>query len=195
METADNSVVPSIEARQAGCRKRHFLRDRNGNVAIEFSLLAIPFSLLVFAILESCISFAGSQLLANATDNVARQLRTGQVKAAGLTEDAVKDLICDQIDILVASGCPGLKIDLRQYSTFKDAAAMKIIYVGSGSERQLASTNFDFDPGKSMTKNMLRVFYEWPVMTDFMRKAMSNLKGGKTLHFASMTWQNEPFDD
>ncbi|MCO5160860.1 MAG: pilus assembly protein [Mesorhizobium sp.] len=195
MNTSDNPVVPAASKQRAVTRKRRFLRDRNGNVAIEFSLLAIPFSLLVFAILESCISFAGSQLLANATDNVARQLRTGQVKAAGLTEASVKQLICDQIDILVASGCPGLKIDLRQYSTFKDAAAMKIVYVGSGSEKELATTNFAFNPGKSMTKNMLRVFYEWPVMTDFMRKAMSNLKGGKTLHFASMTWQNEPFDD
>jgi len=176
-------------------RWRRFFGERKGSVAIEFSLLAIPFSLLTFAILESCISFAGSQLLANATDNVARQLRTGQIKAAGLTEAQVKTLICDQIDILVASGCPGLKVDLRQYTTFKQAADMRIVYVGSGSEKELASSNFGFSPGPSMSKNMLRVFYEWPVMTDFMRKAMSNLKGGKTLHYASMTWQNEPFDD
>jgi hypothetical protein len=32
-------------------------------------------------------------------------------------------------------------------------------------------------------------------MTDFMRKSMSNLQGGKTLLYASVTWQNEPFDD
>ena len=42
---------------------------------------------------------------------------------------------------------------------------------------------------------MLRVFYPWPVMTDFMSKWMSDIKGGKTLHFASVTWQNEPFDE
>lgn len=195
MDTADTSAAPDRDARRSDRRSWRFFGDRRGNVAIEFSLLALPFSLLTFAILESCISFAGSQLLANATDAVARELRTGQIKAAGLTEAKVKDLICDEIDILVASGCPGLKIDLRQYATFKDAANMKIVYVGSGKEKELATSNFGFDPGKSMTKNMLRVFYEWPVMTDFMRKAMSNLKGGKTLHFASMTWQNEPFDD
>ena len=34
-----------------------------------------------------------------------------------------------------------------------------------------------------MSKNMLRVFYKWPVITDFMSKLMSNLKDGKTLHF------------
>jgi Flp pilus assembly protein TadG len=176
-------------------RGRLFFRDRSGSTAIEFSLLAIPFCLLTFAILESCISFAGSQLLANATDSYARQLRTGQVKAAGLTEQKVKDAICSQIDILVTAGCPGLKVDLRQYTTFKDAAAVQIAYTGSGQGKELAASNFGFNPGKSMSKNMLRVFYEWPVMTDFMRSRMSNLRGGKTLHFASAVWQNEPFDD
>lgn len=190
-----HDTATRVVATAAKRRWPRFFRDRKGNVAIEFSLLAIPFSLLTFAILESCISFAGSQLLANATDNVARQLRTGFYKSATLTEAQVKTMICDQIDILVAAGCPGLKIDLRAYTTFKQAADMRIVYTGSGSERELAASNFAFTPGKSMSKNMLRVFYEWPVMTDFMRKAMSNLKGGKTLHYASMTWQNEPFDD
>ena len=36
-----------------------FLGDRRGSTAIEFGILAIPFALLVFAILESCIAFAG----------------------------------------------------------------------------------------------------------------------------------------
>ncbi len=46
-----------------------------------------------------------------------------------------------------------------------------------------------------MSKNMLRVFYRWPVMTDIMRKSMSSLKDNKTLHFSMAVWQNEPFDD
>ena len=130
-------------------------------------------------------------------DNVARQIRTGQgdFKVGTMTQQSVRDAICEQLEIIVADGCPGLKIDLREYTTFKQAADMTIVYSGSGSDRELAGSNFAFTPGKSMTKNMLRTFYEWPVMTDFMRKAMSNLKGGKTLHFASVTWQNEPFDD
>src|SRR5690606_34961281 len=86
-------------------------RDRRGREAIAYAILAIPFSLLVFAILESCISFAGQQLLANATDNVARQLRTGQLKAGSVTEASLKKLICDDIGILVASGCPELVVD------------------------------------------------------------------------------------
>ena len=62
-------------------------------------------------------------------------------------------------------------------------------------DKDIDTTDFDVAPGPSMSINMLRVFYKWPVMTDFMRKSMSNLKDGKTLHFATVTWQNEPFDD
>jgi hypothetical protein len=72
---------------------------------------------------------------------------------------------------------------------------VRIKTVGTGNDRDLDTSGFAVTPGPSMTKNMLRVFYKWPVMTDFMRKSMSNLKDGKTLHFATVTWQNEPFDD
>ena len=37
-----------------------------GSTAIEFTLLAIPFSMLVFAVLEGSISFAAQQVMANA---------------------------------------------------------------------------------------------------------------------------------
>jgi Flp pilus assembly protein TadG len=171
---------------------KRFGRDTRGAVAIEFIVLAIPFSLLIFAILESCISFAAQQVLANATDDVARQLRTGQVKASQITDQSLKTMICDRLQIMVADGCPGLEVDLRRYNTFAEAAAQRIQLT---SDRDIDTTGFAVSPGPSMSKNMLRVFYRWPVMTDFMRKSMSNLKDGKTLHFATATWQNEPFDD
>ncbi|MBN9269505.1 MAG: pilus assembly protein, partial [Mesorhizobium sp.] len=72
--------MPGRDTRKAGQARllARFARDRRGSTAMEFALLAIPFALLVFAILESCISFAGQEVMANITDDVARQLRTGQ---------------------------------------------------------------------------------------------------------------------
>jgi Flp pilus assembly protein TadG len=170
-----------------------FLRNRSGSTAIEFTLLSIPFAMLVFAILESCISFAGQQVMSNVTDDIARQLRTGQLKpSAALTETSLKNMICDRLEIIVAEGCPGLEVDLQEYDTFEDAAKVRIKLT---ADRDLDTSGFKVDPGLSQTKNMLRVFYKWPVITDFMSKLVSNLKGGKTLHFATVTWQNEPFDD
>jgi Flp pilus assembly protein TadG len=169
-----------------------FARDKDGAVAIEFIALALPFSLLLFAILESCISFAGQQMLTNATDNVARQLRTGQIKASDMNEVKLKNAICEQLEIIVAAGCPGLEVDLRQFATFADAAKERIKFTG---DNDIDTSGFGVDPGLSLSKNMLRVFYRWPVITDYMRKSMAGLKDGKTLHFATVTWQNEPFDD
>jgi len=170
-----------------------FARNRSGSTAIEFTALAIPFSLLVFAILESCISFAGQELLANTTDDVARLLRTGQVKAADVTETSLRDMICDRLSVIVADNCPGLEFDLREVSSFKDAAQLGIPF--NAAKDDIVTSGFVVKPGKSMTKNALRVFYRWPIMTDVMRKSMSSLKDNKTLHFAMAVWQNEPFDD
>lgn len=191
-----NTESGSLQKRRRSILSR-FVRDRSGTTAIEFTILALPFSMLVFAILESCISFAGQQVMSNVADDIARQMRTGQIKASDptFTQDSLRDKVCEKLEIMVADGCAGLHVDLRSFDTFEEAAALRIIYEGSGKDRTLADSNFKFDPGPSLSKNVLRVFYEWPVMTDFMRASMSNLQGGKTLHFATVTWQNEPFDD
>ncbi|WP_430682284.1 TadE/TadG family type IV pilus assembly protein [Mesorhizobium australafricanum] len=174
-----------------------FFSDRRGSTAMEFAMLAIPFALLVFAILESCISFAGQEVMANITDDVARQLRTGQLQKSNVTESSIKQLICGRLEIMVAKDCPGLLVDLREYPSFADAATagFKIVDGDIVLTQGTGSTTPTVSPGLAESINMLRVFYKWPVMTDFLAKSMANLKDGKTLHFASVTWQNEPFDD
>jgi Flp pilus assembly protein TadG len=177
--------------------RRRFGRDEDGSVVIEFAVLIVPFCLLVFAILESCITFAAQQVLSNATDDVARQFRTGQIKPADVVKNPtlVSDKICAKLEVLVSSGCPELEIDLKSFTSFKDAADKKVLFNGTGKTRDINTDDFSIDPGMSGSKNQLRVFYRWPVMTDFMRKSMSNLKDGKTLLYATVTWQNEPFED
>jgi len=103
---------------------RRFFHDRRGSTALEFALLAMPFALLVFAILESCISFAGQEVMANITDDVARQLRTGQLRPADVAGGKLTTLICDRLEIIVSTDCPNqLLADLREYPTFADAAS------------------------------------------------------------------------
>src|SRR5690606_1151767 len=102
-----------------------------------------------------------------------------------------RDKVCARMEILVPEGCPGLAVDLRKFDTFQEAAAVHTRLTSTGD---LDTTGFKVEPGPAQSKNMLRVFYNWPVITDFLREAMSNLDGGKTLLFATATWQNEPFD-
>src|SRR6266699_2576212 len=117
---------PDNKSRDGARRARFpfgFLRDRRGSTAMEFAMLALPFALLVFAILESCISFAGQEVMANVTDDVARQLRTGQLKPADVAGNKLTGIICTKLEIIVSTDCPNrLLVDLREYPTFADAA-------------------------------------------------------------------------
>ena len=189
------SSTDQHKAERAGFLTR-FVRNRRGSTAIEFSILALPFALLVFAILESCISFAGQEVMANITDDVARQLRTGQLRPADVAGSKLTTLICSRLQIIVSTDCPQqLLVDLREYPTFADAATATF-KIQNGDVVLMQGTNsqtFANTPGLAESKNMLRVFYKWPVMTDLMAKSMANLSGGRTLHFSSVTWQNEPF--
>ena len=197
MSIADGEMTGKRRGERAGRRLlRRFGRGAEGSVVVEFAVLAIPFCLLVFAILESCIAFGAQQMLANATDDVARQFRTGQIRPSdppnlAFDEKLVSDKICAKLEILVASGCPELVVDLKSYDTFKEAAAKRIDF----KDGDIDIDGFGVAVGTAGSINQLRVFYRWPVVTDFMRKSMSNLAGGKTLLFATVTWQNEPFDE
>ncbi|MEO5756113.1 MAG: TadE/TadG family type IV pilus assembly protein [Mesorhizobium sp.] len=172
-----------------------FLRDKKGSTALEFALLALPFALLVFAILESCISFAGQEVMANVTDDIARQLRTGQIKQVDATPEKLAPVICDRMKIIVSQDCiASLVVDLHEYPTFADAATASFTITNKKLVVSQGTNSQDFS-GKAEARNVLRVFYKWPVMTDFLAASMANLENGKTLHFTSVTWQSEPYND
>ncbi|MCV0395008.1 MAG: pilus assembly protein [Rhizobiaceae bacterium] len=187
MNAATNAPVGGD--RQTKRRRPRFLPDRKGSVAVEFVMLIIPFALLIFSIIETCIAFAGQQMLTNATETVARQVRTGQIRS--ISKDDLHDLVCARIQILVAKDCPELEVDLRSFNTFEQAAQLPFPI----SNGDVDASGFVSNPGPSLSKNMLRTFYRWPVFTDFLTRQIDSFKDGKRLIFATVIWQNEPFDD
>lgn len=169
-----------------------FLRIRkneSGATAIEFSILALPFIAIVFAVFETSISFTAQQVMSNSVDKLARQIRTGQIDATTTSASQFRDLICDDISLLVDNTCPELEFDLQSYANF---AAVPTDIPIDGTTNDINTTGFTYAPGGTGTINHLRVFYRWPVITDIM-KTHANLPGGKTLLYSSATWQNEPF--
>jgi Flp pilus assembly protein TadG len=166
-----------------------FRRDKRGSVAIEFSMLILPFTLLMFAVIETSVSFAAQQLMSNVTDDVARSMRTGKIKTADIDESKLRKLICDRIDILTPSSCPELQFDLRKYANYS-AVPKAIVYKPDGD---IDTTGFKTELGGQLEIHALRVFYRWPIMADFMRGRLSTLPNGKTLLYAAMVWQNEPY--
>lgn len=168
---------------------RRFSRDSKGSTAVEFGIIAMPFFALIFAILESCISFATQQFIANSADRISRDVRTGRLRAADVSGGKLHELVCNQIALMAPDGCPDLLVDLQTYQSF--AAVPTGIPMNAGD---INAAGFAVNPGGPSTINHMRVYYRWPIMTDFLRAYMSNLPGGKTLLTTSATWRNEPFD-
>ncbi|WP_295808227.1 TadE/TadG family type IV pilus assembly protein [uncultured Nitratireductor sp.] len=163
---------------------RRFIKNEEGVAAIEVAFLGLPFFFLIFVILEACIGFAAQQLVANATDDVARLFRTGQIRSSEVNEARLRELLCERMSILMSETCPGLEVDLRQFDTFEDAAKSNLGFNEDGS------IDTKTELGLALTKNMLRVYYRWPVVTNMLA---DRLPDGKLLLFSSNTWQNEPF--
>ncbi|MCB5201624.1 pilus assembly protein [Neorhizobium sp. T786] len=177
------------------------VRSRDGAAAIEFALLAIPYFLVVFAIIETFIAFTGEQLVANATDTMARQLRTGQITraynvATDKTEAQFRDMFCDEISILIQCSDDGgdkLILDVRSFSTF---AEIPDYIPRKNGDLDAANT---FTPGGPSSKNMLRAYYRWSVVTDLVRPYISGLRPAdgslpnEFLIVATATFQNEAY--
>lgn len=167
---------------------RRFIKNRRGSVAVEFTMLALPFTALVFAIIESGLSFTAHQVMANSVEDLARDLRTGVMKKADATPAAVRARICNDMKVLVTSSCPELYIDLKTYATY-GAVPTTVPMLGG----DLNTAGFTIAPGDPNTINQLRVFYKWPIYTNYIALKLAELPGGKTLLYSTLTWRNEFF--
>jgi Flp pilus assembly protein TadG len=159
---------------------RHMQRCRDGAAAIEFAMLALPFFAVIFAILETFVAMIAEQVLANATDKMARQLRTGQISKT-ITEAEFRSQLCAEIAVIIRCTEGEIKVptrlyvDLRSFTDF-DKMPSKLAFKSHSTGRDIDTSGFSFSPGGPGTKNMLRVYYRWPVVTDFVRPYLTNIK-------------------
>lgn len=156
-----------------------FRKSQDGTAAIEFAMLALPFFVLVFATIEVFMAFAGEQLLANAVDTMARQVRTGQIK--DLTEEEFRTKFCAQISLMIK--CvekedpenTKLYLDVREFATFA-AIPNYIPKVATALYSDLDPSDFAYSPGGPQSINIVRAYYRWEVMTDLIRPYITNIR-------------------
>lgn len=170
---------------------RRFGQDKRGVAAIEFALLAMPFLMVLFAVLETALSFTSQQIMSNAVDNLARDIRVGKLKkgSADATSAAITSRICTDIAVLVPAGCPDLVVDMKVYPTFNDVPTT----IPRTADKNINTSGFAINVGDPEEKQMLRVFYRWKYYTRFVGDKMAEMPDGKTLLYTAVVWQNEAF--
>ena len=189
---------------------RKLARSSDGAAAIEFAILAVPYFLIIFAIIETFVAFAAEQLVTNAVNTLGRQLRTGQITYQLNRVDTDMDVtkfrraFCNEVNIMIQCSeseitTPSkLYIDARTFASF--AAIPKTIpRKSTAAFSDIDPTSFNFTPGGPSTINMLRAYYRWQVITDLVRPYITTIRpadGSMPSDFlivATTAFQNENY--
>lgn len=166
-----------------------FRRDSRAATVVEFGIVALPFFLLLFAIIETLLLFFATQTIDHATNRGARLIRTGQAQALGLTQDDFKREICNAIGGVF--NCEdNLRVEVRTYDTF---ATIDLTPPLDENGNLQAELDFDYDPGEAGDIVVVRAFYEWPLHTNLLGLGLANLPNGTHLIAAATAFRNEPF--
>jgi Flp pilus assembly protein TadG len=194
----------------ARSRFRRFLRSRDGAAAIEFAILAIPYFLIVFAIIETFVAYTAEQLVGNAVDTMARKLRTGNItNIVGHSNykdrTEFRQAFCDEISILIkcseteAATPDKLWLDVRSFASFA-AIPTKVPRTPANSPYgELDTSSMAYAPGGPKTTNMVRAYYKWDIITDLIRPYISNVRpadGSRPSYFLiveTAAFQNEDY--
>jgi Flp pilus assembly protein TadG len=203
-QRADNILRPRFRL------WRKLARSRDGAAAIEFAILAVPYFIIIFAIVETFVAFAAEQLVTNAVNTLGRQLRTGQItyqlNRVATDMDVVKfrEAFCDEVSIMIqcseteAATPSKLYIDARTFASF-GAIPKTIPRVSTADFADIDPTSFKFTPGGPATINMLRAYYRWEVITDLIRPYITTIRpadGSMPTDFlivATTAFQNENY--
>lgn len=174
-------------------RTAAFRADRGGATAVEFAFVALPFMFMVFSILEVALIFMVSVTLDNATSDAAREIRTGAIQATGggpTSTGAIsfRNLICSKLGWLQNQCQANLTVDVRTLPQFSNPTPPSPVTNGVFSSSQLC-----FYSGNSGDIVLVRAFYQWTLLTPFLRGGLQPLNNGAKLLTSTATFRNEPY--
>ncbi|MFP4386609.1 MAG: TadE/TadG family type IV pilus assembly protein, partial [Alphaproteobacteria bacterium] len=98
---------------------KSFFKKNDGATAVEFSLLVMPFMLVVLGILEISLMFLSAAIVEGATDSASRIIRTGQLqKDGGDPETLFRDALCSFTGALV--NCGDMAVEVVRMDSYFD---------------------------------------------------------------------------
>jgi len=160
-------------------------------------MVALPFFLLIFALLEISLRFFAGQVLETAVADASRLIRTGQAQSLGFDLAAFRGQVCNGVSSLMTcdpdgGGVGGFRIDVRTYADFNSVDLSDPLTGAPGAEI-LDESSFAFNIGSGGEIVLVRVFYEWPSLISFSGTTFGNLGNGNYLLTATAAFRNEPF--
>lgn len=164
---------------------------RHGSAAVEFAMIAVPFLALVMGIFEVGMIYLVSTTLENATNDAAREIRTGQLQTAGgATSTTFVNSICGELSWLGSSCTSNLYVDVRTFASFSSITETSPIQNG-----KVNTANLQFSLGTAGQVVLVRAYYQWMLFTPLLDGISAQLSNGSTLITATAAFQNEPYSN
>jgi len=149
-------------------------------------MVALPFLLMVFSILEIGIVFVTDSVLENATIETGRMVRTGQASAQSMTATSFKTALCGRMSIFASDCATRATVDVRVIPQF---ATIPPDPMSTGTFNNGVLTYSNGAPGDLV---LVRVWYRQPLLTTFLAQGLSRMNDGASMLIATTAFRNEP---
>ena len=149
-------------------------------------MVALPFCLMIFAILELGLVFVTDSVLENATLETGRLVRTGQASAQSMTAAQFKTSLCSRMSIFAPDCADRATVDVRVIPQFATAPPDPM---SGGTFDNGVLTYTNGNPGSLM---LVRVWYRHPLLTTFLAQGLSRLSDGTAMLSSTTVFRNEP---
>jgi Flp pilus assembly protein TadG len=157
---------------------RKFASDQKGVTAIEFAMVAPPFFMILFGILELAFILIINSSLNMSVASFSRNMRTGQMQAAGLSAGTsgaqisladAKTLICSQLYVVSGAACAAqLQLDIRPLTSFGNTATSNPI-----SGTTFNSSTLCYYSGNAGDIVEIRAYYLYSISTPFLLNGLA----------------------
>lgn len=169
-------LIPIISFAVVAKRARAFRRNQNGSAAVEFAMIAPMFFALIFAVIETGMTFMAGQVLETGVEDGARLVYTSQTTSAA----DFKSAICSRVSMML--DCTKLDIDVRSYDpgtpiVITDPIDASGKYISNGFVYQPPTYSPTAPSGKTV---VVRAFYQWPLYVTGLGYNIANIDRGTT---------------
>ncbi|MDB5589511.1 TadE/TadG family type IV pilus assembly protein [Enterovirga sp.] len=186
---------PTCEARPT--RFRAFRRSESGATAVEFGMLALPFLLLMFSILEIAMLFWSTQVLETAVANASRKIYTGQFQSDAAHQNktsaqlaaAFKASLCSNVTALF--DCNQVAVDIRSVSGFSGAAPPSAVKT-TGTTKSFDASEFGYQTVGAKQIAVVTAALEYPALVPMLKTA-GGLSNGNRVIMATAAFRTEPY--
>lgn len=160
---------------------------REGAAAVEFAMVATPFLILLYSLIELGLVFMIDAVAENAVVDATRLIRTGQAYEEGFDAAKFKTAFCDKMSVFKNDCAARTTVDVRVVASF--AATDE----GTDADGDGVPDEDSYDGGDAEDLILVRIWYRQPMIAPSLTQAVSRGRTGEVLITSTTAFRNEPW--